>query len=327
MPYPVVVVRQPGRRPLHLQVRDTVEIGRQCDGLLIEDTQVSRRHLVLRLAGERVMVEDLGSTNGTLLDGTPISAPVVLRNGSVIRLGDTSVELVVDVDVAADVDRRTTLSGVAPRDSRVRASGEQTPGARETSIDALAREVRQTGPEITPDEFDGTITIVFSDIESSTERSSAMGDEAWMRILGRHNEMIRRHLREYRGREVKNQGDGFMLTFAGVRRALQCMSAVQRDMASFARAKPDEGVRIRVGVHTGEVMVDAGDIFGKHVNMAARVASAAAGEEILVSALVREIASARGDIKFGPGRLATFKGIEGEQLVYPVLWDDEPAPS
>lgn len=324
MPYPVVVVRQAGRRPLHVQVRDAVEVGRQCDGLLIEDAQASRRHLVLRLAGERVMVEDLGSTNGTLLDGSPISAPVVLRSGSVIRLGDTSIELVVDVEPAASTDRRTTLSGVAPRDGKVRASGDQTPGARETSIDVLAREVRQTGPEITPDEFEGTITIVFSDIESSTERSSAIGDEAWMQILARHNEIIRRHLREFRGREVKNQGDGFMLTFAGVRRALQCMSAVQRDMASFARVKPDEGVRIRVGVHTGEVIVDAGDIFGKHVNMAARVASAAQGEEILVSALVREIASARGDIRFGPGRLALLKGIEGEHLVYPVLWE-EPA--
>jgi class 3 adenylate cyclase len=74
-------------------------------------------------------------------------------------------------------------------------------------------------------------------------------------------------------------------------------------------------------MHTGEVIVESGDIFGKHVMMAARVGGVAQGGEILVSALVREIASARGDIAFGDARQATFKGIEGEHLVYPVLWE------
>jgi adenylate cyclase len=149
-----------------------------------------------------------------------------------------------------------------------------------------------------------------------------MGDTAWMRLLNNHNEIIRRNVKLAGGREVKNQGDGFMLTFQGARRALQCMALVQRELA--AQAERDTGsIRIRVGVHTGEVIEEGGDIFGRHVMMAARVAGIAQGGEILVSSLVREIASARGDLVFGAERVATLKGIEGQHSVYPLIWDGE----
>jgi class 3 adenylate cyclase len=151
-----------------------------------------------------------------------------------------------------------------------------------------------------------------------------MGDAAWMKLLNKHNAVIREHVRRSGGREVKNQGDGFMLTFPSARLALQCMIAVQRDLAAM-EASGEESVRVRVGVHTGEVIAEGGDIFGRHVNMAARVAGHAAGREILVSALVKEIASARGDLAFGEPRLVELKGIEGQHLVYPVEWDQPPA--
>jgi class 3 adenylate cyclase len=327
--YPIVLIKQPNRKPLYVQIRDTIEIGRECDGILLADAQVSRRHASLGLAGDHVVVEDLKSTNGTFLDGERVSAAIAVRPGCVVKVGDTTIELVVDaapretgtsVPAAARV---TTVGGGAPDDGLVRASGDQVPGARETSIDVLAREVRSTRPEITPDEFEGTITIVFSDIESSTERATSMGDTAWMQVLSRHNELVRRHVKECRGREVKSQGDGFMLTFAGVRRALHCMIGIQRELDEWARSSPEDSVSIRVGVHTGEVIVDGGDIFGRHVMMAARVAGAAHGNEILASSLVREIASARGDITFGEGRIVALKGIDGEHTVYPVLWNQQ----
>jgi class 3 adenylate cyclase len=113
-----------------------------------------------------------------------------------------------------------------------------------------------------------------------------------------------------------------MLTFPGARRALRCMIAVQQELQQRTEEHAESSVRIRVGVHTGEVIVESGDIFGKHVMFAARVANLALGDEILVSSLVREIASARGDLKFGDPRTATLKGIEGEHLVYPLLWEE-----
>jgi adenylate cyclase len=319
--FPIIIVNQPNRKPLRVLVNDSLEIGRECDGLLIADTQTSRRHLLLTTRGRDVMIEDLKSTNGTFLDGTRVDIPVLLLPGSVVRIGDTTIELEVPLEPARSTlgpegSRATTVT-----DGAVRAAGGGPVGARETSIDAVARSVRNTKQLLGSEDFEGTITIVFSDIESSTERASAMGDTAWMKVLNKHNEIIRRNVGRFSGRVVKNQGDGFMLTFPGARRALRCAIAVQQELTEAEREDEEGSVRIRVGVHTGEVIADGGDIFGRHVMIAARVASQAMGREILVSSLVHEIASARGDLTFGEPRLVSHKGIEGDHLVYPLVWE------
>ena len=102
-----VVVREPGRSPLRLVVTDPIEVGRECTGLILTDAQISRRHCELRLAGGRVMVTDLGSTNGTTIDGTPIDAPTPLTGTSVAMLGDSTIELEADL-------RGTAVSGLGP---------------------------------------------------------------------------------------------------------------------------------------------------------------------------------------------------------------------
>jgi class 3 adenylate cyclase len=321
--YPVIVVKQPNRKPLRVQVCEPLEIGRECDGILIADSQASRRHAQVTLRGRDLLIEDLGSTNGTFLDEVRVEMPMLLRPGSIVRIGDTTIELSEAISTA-----RTTLGPEGSRSTiavdgggAVRAASDQPVGARETSIDAVARSVRDTS-QLLPHDFEGTITIVFSDIESSTERATTMGDTAWMRVLNQHNDIVRRNLKKWSGHEVKNQGDGFMLTFPSARRALLSMAEVQQDLAAYAEKNPEEGVKIRVGVHTGEVIVDGNDIFGKHVIIAARVGNLAQGGEILVSSLVWDITSARGDLEFGEPRSVTLKGIEGNWTVYPLVWED-----
>jgi class 3 adenylate cyclase len=323
--HPLVAIDSPGRRPLYVQLRDSIEIGRECDGLLLADALTSRRHASLSPKGANVVVEDLGSTNGTFLDGQRITSAVVLVEGSEVRVGDTTLRLVVDEAAVRAGGAGTPGSRLtAVPDSfggPVRAAPAGAADLRETSMDAVARAVEEAPPAVEPAEFDhGTITIVFSDIESSTERATSMGDSAWMRVLSAHNDIIRRHVEAWGGNVVKNQGDGFMLTFNGARQALRAMTEVQRELDEFAREQPDMGVRVRVGVHTGEVIAEQGDIFGKHVMLAARVGGLAAGGEILVSSIVREIASARGDLDFGDPQAVALKGITGDQVVYPFLW-------
>lgn len=102
--FPVVVIRQPGQTPIHLQIREAIELGRECTGVLLVDPRVSRRHLVLAPTHSggpaEVAVLDLGSMNGTLLDGHRIATEVVLHPGQEVRLGETTIRLVVD-DVPA----------------------------------------------------------------------------------------------------------------------------------------------------------------------------------------------------------------------------------
>ena len=336
MAHPVVVVKQEGRKPLYVQVREPLEIGRECDGVILVDGQASRRHALLTPKDDSVLVEDLGSTNGTLLDGARISSTVVLLPSAIVRIGDTVLQLVTDGVRGGHAggggrSRADPPSSPGPRPRAadggfggpVKGGAAGPAGIRETSMDAVARAVEQAPPPVHALEGDsGTITIVFSDIESSTQRATSMGDTSWMKVLSAHNGIIKRHVDQWQGTIVKNQGDGFMLTFGGARRALRAMIGVQQDLQQFAEDNPDQGVRVRVGVHTGEVIAEEGDIFGKHVMLAARVGGIAEGGQILVSSLVREIAGARGDLAFGEPVVVALKGIEGDHMVYPLLWEE-----
>src|SRR5262249_39795433 len=160
--------RQPARKPLYLQLRDKVDFGRECDGFILDDLQCSRRHFSLTPRGAAVIVEDLGSTNGTFMNGSQLTTSQELAPGSAVRAGGTSVELVVEAD--------DQVEAVRPAPTGV---------SRETSIELVARTVeneRAAAPSIAHHE--GTVTIVFSDIESSTEQATRLGDNAWLKVLG-----------------------------------------------------------------------------------------------------------------------------------------------
>jgi class 3 adenylate cyclase len=291
---------------LYLQLRERIELGRECDGLLLDDVECSRRHVSLMPRNGSVIVEDLGSTNGTFVDGARLSIPKEIGAGTVIRAGETTIEVLADTGSAL-----------------VRPGAASAPPGRETSIEMVARTVEKDRPSAPAiGQHEGTVTIVFSDIESSTEMATRLGDAAWIALLNTHNSIIRRSLERWRGTEVKNQGDGFMLTFPSARRALCCMAEIQQDLTAFDRDHPDQSIRIRVGVHTGEVVVDDGDIFGKHVIIASRVANLAVGGEILASSIAWDISSARGDLEFGEPRTVVLKGIEGEWTVHPLKWEN-----
>jgi class 3 adenylate cyclase len=326
-------VRQPKVKPLILAIRDAVEIGRDCDGLLLSDPEVSRRHVVLRLDDDALVVEDLGSTNGTTVNGTKIEAPFPLSEADVVCLGRTELRLLPDVGRGRPHRKPMPMSGATtgPRGTTVAAGGGEAvvrgkadaSGARMTSIDAVADAVDEERAKVASlAAAGGTITIVFSDIESSTEMAMSLGDTKWFEVLGEHNDIIRRNLDRYDGTVIKSQGDGFMLTFPSARAAMLCMIDVQRDLAKREREVPDAPIRIRIGLHTGEAIVDSeGDLFGKHIIMAARIANLAEGGQILVSSITKEITSSRGDLQFGTAREVTLKGIEGEYQVHEVVWD------
>lgn len=311
---PIVVVRQPGRRPLFVQVTDRLELGRDCDGLLLSDPQVSRRHAALEIADGRLVVTDLGSRNGTFIDGAPLAGSVELRPSLVVHLGATTVELVQPATPSRPFARTTW-----PVEPGLFSSADDP---RRTSIDIVAESALTDPPRPRLEASDqGTVTILFSDIEGSTQHATRVGDIAWYRLLARHNELLRSQLDRYGGYEVKSRGDGFMLTFPSARRAVRFAIATQRALDHEDESTGAPLVRVRMGLHIGEAIADgSGDLFGRHVIVAARIADLASGAEVLVSSLVKEIAAARGDIVFGPPREVVLKGIEGTCIVHPLDW-------
>lgn len=306
----MVTVTQTGRRPLSVVLDGELVIGRDCDGLLIADSEVSRRHLRLRRRGRAVEVSDLGSTNGTFRDGLRLAEPDLIDATSRYTIGYT------EVAVAFRSPRKAFPANGPGSVTQVRTTGNDL---RETSINRVADTLRLSGRGADPGAGAGgdTLTMVFSDIESSTERATAMGDAAWFALLDRHNKLFRTHLHQWGGVEVKSIGDGFMMTFTSVRRALLFAIAIQREV----HADPSVDLLVRMGMHTGEAIADkTGDLFGRHVNLAARVANLAIGGQILASEITREIATAHDEITFGEPMLAELKGFSGDQTVFEVQW-------
>ena len=166
----------------------------------------------------------------------------------------------------------------------------------------------------------GTVTIMFTDIEGSTELFERIGDGAARRVLAEHNRLVRNQVEQCGGHEVKNSGDGFMVVFPSAAKALRCAAALQREFAGFHADEGRVQVRVRIGLHTGDVEAQDGDFVGRAVTMAARIADAADGTEVLVSSLVRELAGSSGEFAFGDGRAVDLKGLTGQHVVHPLDW-------
>jgi class 3 adenylate cyclase len=189
-----------------------------------------------------------------------------------------------------------------------------------TSIDAVAASLDAERPDLAQQAApDGTVTLLFSDIENSTARTAELGDAKWMELLREHNTIVREQLAAHGGYEVKSMGDGFMLAFGSSLDGLRCAIAMQQAFAE-RNAAADQPLRVRIGLHTGEAIKEADDFFGTHVNLAARVGGAALGDEILVSGLLKALTESAGEFTFDAGREVELKGISGPQRVHLVEW-------
>lgn len=167
---------------------------------------------------------------------------------------------------------------------------------------------------------DGTVTIMFTDIEGSTELFERIGDGAARRVLSEHNQLVRGEVAAHGGHEVKCNGDGFMVVFPSAAKALRCAASLQRRFTDFQADQGRERVRVRIGLHTGDIEAQDGDFVGRAVTLAARVADTAMGGEVLVSSLVRELAGSNGDFAFDDGRQVDLKGLTGPHVVYALDW-------
>ena len=182
-----------------------------------------------------------------------------------------------------------------------------------SSIEDLADWAEVERPDLARLAPSGRVVILFSDIEESTALNERIGDRAWVRLIGRHDRMVRRYVTNHAGHVVKSQGDGFMVAFAQPEQAVRCGIDVQRSL----RKRPN-GIRVRIGIHMGKSVRRGDDLFGRNVAMAARVAGQADGGEILVSEPVHDAVGDHEDIAFDDGRDVELKGFSGTYRLYAV---------
>jgi class 3 adenylate cyclase len=151
-------------------------------------------------------------------------------------------------------------------------------------------------------------TIVFTDIVDSTGTLERVGDAAWGEMLAQHNELVQFELDRFRGREVKETGDGMISLFDGPARGVECA-------ASIARRVRDVGIQIRCGVHTGEVEIVPDDVRGVAVHVASRIMALAGPGEVLISGVTHDLLAGSG-LQFESRGRHALKGIEGEREIF-----------
>lgn len=186
--------------------------------------------------------------------------------------------------------------------------GDMTPPIGPNALSAIAEFL--TG-ERQSFEIDRVLTtVLFTDIVGSTERAASLGDEGWRVLLDSHDRVTREQLRQFGGREIKNTGDGFLISFDGPARAIRCATAIRR-------ALRDLGIEVRAGLHTGECERRGDDIGGLAVHIAARVNALAAPSQILVSSTVKDLVIGSG-ISFADHGEHTLRGVPGTWKLFAV---------
>jgi class 3 adenylate cyclase len=184
-----------------------------------------------------------------------------------------------------------------------------------TDVDEILTMVQDEPAPVGALAGDGSVTIMFTDIEGSTALMESLGEQAWLELLDWHDGVVRQQMTVFGGSVVKGQGDGFMLAFPATGSAAGCAAAIQRALSVGWR-----GVRVpvRMGMNCGNAKAEGGDFFGRTVVVAARLANAADGGEILVSQAVQE--SLGGAFHLDEARSLTLKGLAGQHAAFPIIW-------
>jgi class 3 adenylate cyclase len=160
-------------------------------------------------------------------------------------------------------------------------------------------------------------TMMFTDIVDSTRLIGLIGDEAWADMISWHDRTVRALLATHGGSEIDHAGDGFFVSFESAEEALACAVEIQ---VVLRRHRKESGFapRVRIGLHAGEVLRSSGGLVGHEVHRAARVSSAAGGDEILVSSGTADAAGP--DFVFGGELEVEAKGMSEPIPVRTLIW-------
>jgi class 3 adenylate cyclase/tetratricopeptide (TPR) repeat protein/DNA-binding CsgD family transcriptional regulator len=167
---------------------------------------------------------------------------------------------------------------------------------------------------------EGTVTVLFSDVEGSTDLRTREGDDVAQEVMRTHERLLREQLPAFGGREVVFMGDGFMVAFASARKALECAIAIQRAFEQHNQSGPTHPIKVRIGLNSGEVLRESGTLYGTAVNAAARVSAKARGEQILVSQVTRDLTAGVKDFSFLDRGMHTLKGFPTQWRLSELAW-------
>ena len=165
----------------------------------------------------------------------------------------------------------------------------------------------------------GFRAIMFTDLKDSTRMTLLYGDAKALHLMHVHNALIRNALNSSRGREVKHTGDGIMASFLSVSDAVECAIAIQKAFAAYNQEHGETPLYVRIGLSAGEPIEEHGDLFGKSVQLAARLCSHAEPGRIVIDQIVLDQWSGK-QLPVSDLGEVTPKGFDHAVSVYEVEW-------
>lgn len=177
-------------------------------------------------------------------------------------------------------------------------------------VDPLLDEIEEfvTGSRPVHDADRVLATVLFTDIVASTERAAELGDRGWRTLLDAHEELAYDEVGAHGGVVADFTGDGLVATFDGPARAVRCAMAIRDRVHAL-------GIRIRAGVHTGEIERRADDVAGIGVHIAARVMAIGDADDVLVSRTVKDLVAGSG-LRFHDRGSHELKGVPDAWQIY-----------
>jgi class 3 adenylate cyclase len=165
----------------------------------------------------------------------------------------------------------------------------------------------------------GFRAIMFTDLKDSTLLTTLHGDARALHLLHVINALTRNSLKAHQGREVKHTGDGIMASFTSVPDAVECAIAIQKALAAYNEENPQTPLFLRIGLSAGEPIEEHGDLFGKAVQLAARLCAHAEPARILIDQVALDQWSGK-RAPFADLGEVTPKGFDRAVRVYEVQW-------
>jgi class 3 adenylate cyclase len=247
------------------------------------------------MGSPRAMAEQM--RHNRRYDGTPTLASIQAPTLVLHVVDDPIVPLASGRELAARIPgaRLVELPGAF--------HGSNLPAEMDRYVDEVEEFVtgQRGGVAVSTERF--LSTVLFTDIVDSTGRAAALGDERWTRLLDEHDRVARTAVSRFRGRVVTGTGDGLLAIFDGPARAIAAADAIRRNLEPF-------GLRLRAGVHTGEIELRGDDVGGIAVHLAARIAAVAQPDETWVSPTVPGLVVGSG-LHFADRGDHELKGVPG----------------
>ena len=274
------------------------------------------REDVLRLAGPHWQALGIASSNVARLEafenGDTGWAAIELEQSALIKDFVSRMTLVLELEAGSWKIVQIHISEPVANPEAFEVELTRTLSDLVDSINIVSAATRYVAAE--------TKTIVFTDVVNSTVLSEALGDRAWLDLIGNHLSDLQNIVAESGGITVKTLGDGGMFAFPTATSALNAATRIQ---SAVMESESATGMKVRIGIHTGDVMSDRSDFVGLTVNKAARVASGADGGQILVSASTAAMVN-EAEFRFGEPKTVHLKGMSGTHIVQPLLWSPAP---